>query len=99
MLYLGKGGAPVVHHRAGIILGAQVIYLVEVVLEEVELHPALDVGPVDGDVLVPVRPALLVPEARGVHQLVYDDPGVDTAGAEAHLDSRKYHHLLPDAVH
>ena len=26
--------------------------LVEVVLEEVELHPALDVGPVDGDVPV-----------------------------------------------
>jgi len=28
---------------------------------------------VDGDVGVPVRPALLVPEAQGVHQLVHDD--------------------------
>ena len=94
VLYLGKGCAPVVHHRAGIILGAQVIYLVEVVLEEVELHPRLDVVEVDGDVAVPVRSALLVPEARGVHQLVYDDPSVDTAGAEAHLENGNYHHLF-----
>ena len=75
--------------------------LVEVVLEEVELHPALDVGPVDGDVPVigqlvscwaligqlpvPVRPALLVPEAGGVHQLVHHDPGVHAAAPQAHL--------------
>ena len=78
--------------------------LVEVVLEEVELHPALDVGPVDGDVPVigqlvsywaligqlpvPVRPALLVPEAGGVHQLVHHDPGVHAAPAQAHLKNQ-----------
>ena len=78
------------HDRAGVVLRPQVVDLVEVVLEEVELHPALDVGPVDGDVPVigqlvsswaligqlpvPVRPALLVPEAGGVHQLMHHDP-------------------------
>ena len=71
------------HHRASIILGPKMVNLVEVVLEEVELHPRLDVVEVDGDVAVPVRPALLVPEARGVHQLVYDDPSVDTAVTQA----------------
>ena len=61
------------HYRAGVILGPEVVNLPEVVLEEVELHPALDVVPVDGDVLVPVGAALLVPEAGGVHQLVHHD--------------------------
>ena len=73
------------HHRASIILGPKMVNLVEVVLEEVELHPGLDVAPVDGDVLVPVRPALLVPEPGGVHQLVHHDPRVDAAIAQAHL--------------
>ena len=62
------------HHGAGVVLGTQVVDLVQVVLQEVELHPALDVGPVDDDVSVPVRPALLVPESGGVHQLVHHDP-------------------------
>ena len=61
------------HDRAGVVLRPQVVDLVEVVLEEVELHPPLDVVPVDGDVLVPVGAALLVPEAGGVHQLVHHD--------------------------
>ena len=61
------------HDRASVILGSEMIDLPEVVLEEVELHAALDVGPVDGDVLVPVGPALLVPEASRVHQLVHHD--------------------------
>ena len=73
------------HHGAGVIVCPQVIDLVQVVLEEVELHPALDVGPVDGDVPVPVGPALLVPEAAGVHELVHHDAGVDAAPAQTHL--------------
>ena len=78
------------HHGAGVVLGTQVVDLVQVVLQEVELHPALDVGPVDDDVSVPVRPALLVPEPGGVHQLVDDDPGVDTARAQTDLRYIKY---------
>ena len=58
------------HHGAGVVLGAQVVDLVEVVLQEVELHPALDVGPVDGDEVVAVRPALLVPEPVPATQLL-----------------------------
>ena len=33
-----------------------------------------DVAPVDGDVLVPVGAALLVPEPSRVHQLVHHNP-------------------------
>ena len=86
--YLSEGCATVVHHGAGVVLGAQVVDLVEVVLQEVELHPGLDVAPVDDDVTVPVRPALLMPEAGGVHELVYDDASVDTAIAQTNLLSR-----------
>ena len=81
---LGKGSGSVVHHRAGVVLGAQVVDLAQVVpedqvvsdqavllLEEVVLHPRHDVLPVDLHVLVPVRPALLVPEPGSVHQLVH----------------------------
>ena len=87
-VYLGECRAAVVHYRAGVILCSQVVDLVQVVLQEVELHPGLDVAPVDGDVTVPVRPTLLVPEPRGVHELVDDDPCVDTAVAQTDLLSR-----------
>ena len=73
------------HHRAGVILGTKVLDLSQVVpdikfydsvfvcdsLEEVVLHAGPDVSPVDDDVVVPVRPALLVPEPGGVHQLMH----------------------------
>ena len=42
-------------------------------LQEVVLHARPDVVPVNDDMVVPVRPALLVPEARSVHQLVHHD--------------------------
>ena len=87
--YLGKSIRPIVHNGARVVPGTQVINLPEiaphytsllaqvhqpeVVLLEVELHACLYVVPVDGDVVVPVRPALLVPEPGGVHQLVHDN--------------------------
>ena len=49
------------------------VNLPEVVLEEVWLPARLDVVPVDGDELVPVGSALLVPEPGGVHELMQDD--------------------------
>lgn len=73
------------HDRAGIIASTQVINLVEIILEKVILHATLDVVPVDGDVFISVSSALLVPEARGMHQLVHHDPSVDTTIAKTHL--------------
>ena len=58
------------HHGAGVVLGPEVVDLVQVVLQEVELHPGLDVAPVDADVAVSVRPALLVPEPVPATQLL-----------------------------
>ena len=46
----------------------------EVVFVEVVRLPTLDVVPVNGDVVVPVCSALLVPEAGGMQQLVYHNP-------------------------
>ena len=80
---LSKGSGPVVHHRAGVVLGAEVVDLAQVVpvevvndeaillLEEVVLHPGHDVLPVYLHILVPVRSALLVPEPGSVHQFVH----------------------------
>lgn len=73
------------HHRAGVILSTEVLDLPQIVpdiklyefdlllesLEEVVLHASPDVSPVDDDMVIPVRSALLVPEPGGMHQLVH----------------------------
>ena len=69
--HLSKGVCPVMHDRACVVFCPKMINLPQVVLEEVELHPRLDVGPVDRDVVVPVRPALLVPEPGCMHQFMH----------------------------
>ena len=71
------------HYRADVVLGPEVVDLVLAVALEVVFHSGNDVALVDGHVLVPVRPALLVIEAQGVHELMHDCPGVDTAIVQA----------------
>ena len=62
--------------------------LILAVLREVVIHSRPDIFPVDGHVFVPVSPALFMPEANGVHELVDDGPGIDTAVAQTDLLSR-----------
>ena len=71
------------HYRTSVIFSTQVINLVEVILEEVELHTTLDVAPVDGDVVVSVRPGVLMEESQGVHDLVSQTA---PAAGVAHVD-------------
>ena len=73
------------HHRAGVVLGAEVVDLVLPVFLEVALPSRQDVFRDDFDVFVPVSPALFVKEANGVHELVDDGPCVDTASIQAEL--------------
>ena len=73
------------HYGAGVVLSSEVVDPVLAVLVEGGLFIRNDVVPVDGDVFVPVRPALFVEEAQGVHELVDDNPGVDAASAETDL--------------
>ena len=39
--HLGEGGGAVVHDGAGVVVSPEVVNLVQIVLQEVELHPAL----------------------------------------------------------
>ena len=50
---LGEGGSAVVHDGAGVVGGPHMADLVEVVLQEVVLHPTHDVVPVDLDIVIP----------------------------------------------
>ena len=59
------------HDRASIIGSTKMIYLPEVILEEVVLHASHDVVPLDGDVVVPVSPTLFMPKARCMHKLMH----------------------------
>ena len=70
---LCKSCGTIVHYRAGIVISSQMVNLPEVILQKVILHAFQDVVPVDGDVAVPVRPALLMPEAAGMHQLMHNN--------------------------
>ena len=60
------------HDGADVILPDHV-RLVESILGECCLcQVLLDIVPLDGDVLVPVRPSALMPDTQGVHYLVYN---------------------------
>ena len=59
------------HDRAGVVLGSQVVNLPQIIFQKVILHALLDVVPVDGDVVIPVSPALLMPETTCMHQLMH----------------------------
>ena len=54
----------------------------EIVFEEVVIHASLDILPIHRYVGITVLAWLLMPETNGVHQLVYDDTHVHTAGAK-----------------
>src|SRR5918993_459903 len=90
----GERGSLVVHDRA-VVVRPDVVTIGDV-LVEVVLTTGLDVLPVDGDELVAILTALLVPQADGVADLVDAAPGV-TAGAHrdvlptgpAHADLRR----------
>ena len=70
------------HDGADVILPDHV-RLVESILGECCLGQVLlDVVPLDGDVLVPVRTGALVPDTQGVHYLVYYS-GVEIESAKA----------------
>jgi hypothetical protein len=61
--HLGESKGAIVHDGAGVIGGAEVVDLVEVVLHEVIAHVTHDVVPQDLHVVIAVSAGLLVPEA------------------------------------
>jgi hypothetical protein len=61
--HLGEIEGPVVHDRAGIVEGAKVVDLVEVVLQKVVAHVVHDVVPQDLHMFIAVGARLLVPKA------------------------------------
>lgn len=53
----------VVHNRASVVGGSQVIDLGQGIFLEVVLHAGLDVVPIDDDIVVSVRTGLLMPKS------------------------------------
>jgi hypothetical protein len=70
---LGDNRFMIMHYRTEVVAGSQVVYFVWISF--VELLPMFrpDVVLPDSDLLVPVLPGLLLPEAECVPHLVDDD--------------------------
>ena len=69
--YLCESCCTVMHDRASIIGGTEMINLSKVIFKEVVLHARHDVIPHDGDVVISISSTLFMPKPRCMHQLMH----------------------------